>query len=188
MKILYAGASVLAMLVAGCAGTDTAIEVPTQSLPPRAESPVAEVPPATGCELSPLQQQLLDETNRRRAAGGYCGVSQMPPVAPVSWDCRVAAAAQKHSEDMARFGFLEHTGSDGLELLQRLGEQGYSPQAWGENIAQGQQTVSEVVEDWVQSTGHCKNLMSGDYVHMGAAKSTSAGGETYWTQDFAAPL
>ncbi len=185
-----AGVAALALFfLAGCAGTDTVPDrPPSGSLPeaPASSPPQASAP--TGCQLSQLQQDLLDETNRRRQQGQRCGFSNMPPVAPVSWDCRLGAAAQGHSDDMARYSFLEHTGSDGLKLIDRLGAQGYNPQAWGENIAQGQKTVGEVVDDWVQSTGHCKILMSQDYVHMGAAMSTSADGDTYWTQDFAAPL
>ncbi len=164
----------------GCAGSEKE-EVLRDDLAAPSSSP------AVACSLSPEEQALLDETNRMRRQGVDCGVKNFPKTTPVEWDCRLAAAAELHTRDMAKFRFLEHTGSDGLSLHDRLIVQGYEPQAWGENIAEGQTSAIEVVAAWVASAGHCRNLMSTDYQQLGAAVFAAQNGTLYWTQNFAKP-
>ena len=72
---------------------------------------------------------------------------------------------------------------------ERATRAGYRWRVVGENIASGQATPEQVVEEWIGSAHHCANLMSPDFTEMGvgfAANSTSAGG-IYWSQVFAAP-
>ena len=52
--------------------------------------------------------------------------------------------------------------------------------AYGENIANGYTAERSVVDGWIKSPGHCKNLMNKAYKEMGVAKIG-----TYWTQEFA---
>ncbi|MCY1014033.1 CAP domain-containing protein [Nannocystis pusilla] len=39
--------------------------------------------------------------------------------------------------------------------------------AAGENIAAGYSTAAQVVNGWMTSTGHCNNIMNGNYKHLG---------------------
>ena len=90
---------------------------------------------------------------------------------------------------MADRSRLDHTGSDGSSPAERATRAGYTWRVVGENIASGQSTPEQVVEEWIGSSHHCANLMSADFTEMGvgfAANSTSAGG-IYWAQVFAAP-
>ncbi|WP_370301508.1 CAP domain-containing protein [Alkalimarinus coralli] len=59
----------------------------------------------------------------------------------------------------------------------------------GENIAAGQSSVTQVMEGWLNSPGHCRNIMSSRYQEVGTSKvdSTTADYPTYWTQVFASP-
>ena len=98
-------------------------------------------------------------------------------------------AAAAHARDMADRSRLDHTGSDGSSPAERATRAGYTWRFVGENIASGQATPEQVVEEWIGSSHHCANLMSADFTEMGvgfAADSTSAGG-IYWAQVFAAP-
>jgi uncharacterized protein YkwD len=57
-----------------------------------------------------------------------------------------------------------------------------------ENIASGQTSADEVVQTWLESPGHCVNLMRPEMREMGVAyafDASSADG-TYWAQVFAA--
>ena len=54
----------------------------------------------------------------------------------------------------------------------------------GENIALGQQSVGEVVRDWMNSPGHRANILNRNYRRMGAAAYARPGGRIYWVQQF----
>ena len=52
--------------------------------------------------------------------------------------------------------------------------------AYGENIATGYTSEREVVDAWIKSPGHCKNIMNKAYKEMGVARVGN-----YWTQEMA---
>jgi uncharacterized protein YkwD len=57
-----------------------------------------------------------------------------------------------------------------------------------ENIAAGQMTADTVVQGWINSPGHCANIMSPAFSEMGAAfvvNNQSSQG-IYWAQVFGA--
>ncbi len=71
---------------------------------------------------------------------------------------------------------------------QRIAAAGYRASGWGENIAAGQSTPEEVVQGWMESPGHCRNIMNPEYRTIGIGYGVVPGSPygTYWTQDFAA--
>jgi len=126
------------------------------------------------------KKTLLSLVNEARSQGCKCGNQKMPPVGIVKWDGQLEVAAVKHSMDMSKHQFLSHTGSDGSTLRFRITKAGFKWSSCAENIAEGYETEQQVVEGWLKSPAHCKNLMNPSYSFMGAARSGS-----YWTQDFA---
>ena len=144
---------------------------------------------SVGVELAPEPEaqvqawdEMLEAVNAVRTAGATCGARRMPAVAPLAWDGRLETAAVRHSEDMARTGRFDHTGSDGTDAGERALKAGYDWRIVGENIARRQRTVAEVVEDWVASPAHCRQLMEPGFVEVGAAER-----DGYWTQVFGRP-
>lgn len=125
------------------------------------------------------QQTLLSLVNEARSKSRKCGNQAMPQAAAVAWDDRLAAAAEKHSLDMSDNNFLSHKGSDGSILSERISATGFSWNSCGENIASGYETGQQVVDGWLKSPVHCKNIMNRDFQFMGVARSG-----TFWTQDF----
>lgn len=120
--------------------------------------------------------RMLDLINEARTSGYRCEGEWYPPVAPLTWNNLVEDAAYSHSVWMEREGRLSHTGAGGSDAGDRLDAAGYNWQAFGENIAEGYITEDDVVYSWLNSPGHCQNIMNPDFVHVGAAVS---GG--YWT-------
>ena len=59
------------------------------------------------------------------------------------------------------------------------GFKGYRTYAIGENIAQGQTSIAEVMNGWLHSEGHCRNLMNPAFREVGVAEI-----DNYWVQDF----
>ena len=126
---------------------------------------------------------LIELVNLNRSRGARCGSEYFPPAGPVSWNDELAAAAQIHSNDMSANSFFSHTGSDNSSLADRVNRIGYKYSTIGENIAMGEtQTEELVVEGWMNSPGHCRNIMHGNFTEMGVARS-----EIYWTQVFGRP-
>ena len=86
---------------------------------------------------------------------------------------------------MARHNRFSHTGRDGSTPTDRARAVGY-PRGVGENIAAGYGSVKAVMAGWLASDGHCANIMSRQYKHLGSGYSTSDSSRygTYWVQDF----
>ena len=136
-----------------------------------------------------FENEVLTLVNQKRAAGATCGGVAKPPVAALTSNSLLRCAARFHSKDMGDKNFFSHTGSNGSTFTTRINNAGYTWTAAGENIAAGQTTPTNVVNGWMASTGHCNNIMNGNYKHLGVGyyyKSTATY-KHYWTQDFGKP-
>jgi len=124
---------------------------------------------------------LLKLVNDVRAKGCTCGTTVMPAVAPLTWNEMLAKSSLDHSADMKATGIFTHDSSDGTSFSARITAAGYKWRTVGENIAAGQKTEQQVFTDWLNSEGHCKNMMNVSFKDMGVARVGD-----YWTQDFGA--
>lgn len=141
-----------------------------QAVPsPRTAEPAAAAAPGASAGLSGELARVVALTNAERAAAG-CGALRADP--------RISAAAQGHSEDMARQGYFAHDSRDGRDFADRITAAGY-PSPGAENIAMGQPDAATVVQDWMESPGHRRNILDCSLTTIGVGES---GG--YWTQDF----
>ena len=107
----------------------------------------------------------------------------------LTWNCTLGEAATNHSQDMASKNFFSHTGSDGLSPFDRMTNLGYSFSTASENIAAGQRDVAAVMTSWLNSDGHCRNLMSASFTEYGGALIEDSGStyRLYWTSNFGRP-
>ena len=135
------------------------------TLAPMMCSPAAAPAPST-------QQQVVDLANQQRAAAGL-------PALTVNGS--LTYAAQAHANDQAARGWMSHVGSDGSDAGTRMVRSGYNVRNWGENVAVGYTSPSDVVSAWMASPGHRANILSGAYREIGVAVSHSTNGTAYWT-------
>lgn len=147
--------------------------------------------PVTGgsCNLSDIDAQLLSAHNKARSQGRDCGGTYYPAVPALTWNCQLAAAAINHNKDMIQYNFFSHTGSDGSQPWDRAQAAGYQYSTVGENIAWGYNNVDEVMQGWLDSPGHCSNIMNGNFTEIGGEMrdTTQADHPRYWTVDFGRP-
>ena len=139
------------------------------------------------CVDEPFMEEALRLLNEARAEGQQCGNTFYDPVGPVEWNDLLEDAALMHSEDMAAGQFLDHTGSDGSRPGDRMTEAGYSWSTYGENIASGQSSVQAAMNAWLNSEGHCKNIMNSSFKEFALAcrrNPEARWGGYYWTQVF----
>nr|WP_255719336.1 CAP domain-containing protein [Pelomonas sp. P8] len=134
---------------------------------------------------------MLELVNRYRAAGASCGSEgNFAPASALRWQANLTQAALQHSDDMQSGNFFSHTGSNGSTAGQRITAAGYSWRAYGENIAAGQASASTVMTSWMNSPGHCANIMNSTFREIGVACVKGGAGNTYgtyWTMELATP-
>ncbi|MBA3674114.1 MAG: CAP domain-containing protein [Chitinophagaceae bacterium] len=145
--------------------------IPTSS--PRSASSVASSSSASSVNKILLTQLINDV----RQTGCKCGTTYMPPVPIIMWNNQLETAAQNHATDMNQKKYFNHTGSDGSNPGDRIKRVGYTWSTFGENIDLSYAGEKAVIKDWLQSEGHCKNIMKAAFKEMGIAKSGD-----YWVQ------
>lgn len=142
--------------------------------------------PPAAARAGEVQARVLALVNQARAQPRRCGSESFAAAAPVQLNATLQAIAAAHAADMARHSYFSHTGRDGSHVDGRASSAGYRWRAIGENIAAGQMQADAAVQGWINSPGHCANLMAPVYTDMGAAfavnNSSSAG--IYWVQVF----
>jgi uncharacterized YkwD family protein len=142
-----------------------------QQAQPKAQEQQAKPAAETG-ELSQYEQKVVELTNQERAKQGL-------PALEV--DAELSKVAKEKSRDMQANNYFSHdspTYGSPFDMMKQFGVE-YS--AAGENIAMGQPTPEEVVQAWMNSDGHRKNILSSNYTHIGVGYVEDG---HYWTQQF----
>ena len=161
-KSLFLYLLILIILVNGCSKSDENSVTPSNEV-------------VNGINKS----NMLNLINSYRSTGCTCGTDKMPAVAKLIWNDKLGVSANKHTTDMASNNYFSHTSKDGRTMSDRINAVGYLWSALGENIANGQTTEKQVMESWINSPGHCANIMNGSYTDVGFARV-----QNYWTQNF----
>lgn len=118
--------------------------------------------------------------NQVRSEGCKCGDVYYQPAGAVKWSTDLAKVAEAHSIDMQDNKYFSHISSKGVGAGERLSNAGYSWKTYGENIAQGHTSEQEVVQAWIKSPGHCRNLMGAAFMEFGVGRRGN-----YWTMEVA---
>lgn len=138
--------------------------------------------------MTVFEEEVLVLVNEARAQGANCGDQSFGSAGPLTMSPALRCAARVHSKDMAERGFFDHDNPDGEDPFVRMEQAGYSYFTAAENIAAGQMTPEMVMQGWMDSPGHCRNIMNPDFVDLGvgAFSGTDTQFSTYWTQTFGA--
>jgi uncharacterized protein YkwD len=131
-------------------------------------------------------RRVLELVNEARSRPRRCGERAFAAAPPLRWNERLAQAAAEHAQDMAAHARLDHQGHDGSTPAQRISRTGYPWRSIAENVAAGQASPEDVVEDWLASPGHCANIMDPGFADMGVAfgLNMQATAAVWWAQEF----
>lgn len=145
-------------------------------------------PPPQSAAAS-VAAQVLALTNEARSQPRHCGSEFFAASAPLRPNALLDNAAAAHAQHMAQHSYLEHQGRDGSSPADRINRAGYRWRSLGENIASGQTTAEQVVQEWLRSPVHCATLMSPRFMEMGLAYAVNANSAEgiYWVQAFGRP-
>lgn len=155
------------------ATTTTRTTAPAPATTKATTPPTTPPPPATTPAL-----EVLRLTNVERAKAGC---------AALSWNAKLASAAQAHSTDMRDHNYFAHNSLDGRTPFDRIKAAGYTYHLAAENIAAGQPTAAAVVQAWMASSGHRANILNCGLKDLGVGYAAGGSYGSYWTQDFGTP-
>jgi uncharacterized protein YkwD len=128
---------------------------------------------------------LYASTNQARAANG---------LGALSLNAQLNSGAQAKANDMIAKDYWSHVSPDGTQPWAFFTAAGYSYQRAGENLAYGFDTSQQIIDAWMNSSGHRANLL-GAYSNVGfgiASGPNYQGGEntvvvSFYGQPLAAP-
>lgn len=119
-----------------------------------------------------IEQQVLDLVNQERSKAG---------LKPLQMDWELQRVARTKSQDMSSKNYFSHQSPTYGSPFDMMKQFGISYRTAGENIAMGQRTPQEVMNSWMNSSGHRANILKTDFTHLGVGYEANG---YYWTQQF----
>ncbi|KNB70349.1 CAP domain-containing protein [Brevibacillus reuszeri] len=121
-------------------------------------------------DASAVGKQITDLVNQERAKAG---------LKPVELDASLNKVAQAKAADMSSNNYFDHTSPTYGSPSDMMKQFGVSSMTAGENIAMGQRTAEEVMNQWMNSEGHRQNIMNPSFAKIGVGFVNG-----YWVQEF----
>ena len=155
---------------------DNTPQLPEDSRPDETPDNGTDQTPAdkTGSMQGDFASQVAALVNAERAKYGLSALTV---------DTKVQQAALVRAKETAQS--FSHTRPNGSSFSTALTEAGVSYRTAGENIAYGQTTPQQVMNAWMNSSGHRANILNANYTTIGVGY-TVINGTAYWAQLFTA--
>jgi uncharacterized protein YkwD len=128
--------------------------------------------PVASRPLDKMESEILQYVNDDRKEHG---------LSPLQLNAVESSLAGQHSRDMAS-GKVKF-GHDGFSKRAKAIQKALGGTVFGENVASGRMTAREVVDGWLNSPGHKKNI-EGNFTITGIGYASDNKGEIYFTQIF----
>ena len=140
---------------------------------------------------------MLSLVNLSRAEGAMCGEDYFAPTHALTLNKQLETSALVKAYDLAKSGNFSHyssgtesdiNGKVSVSFTNIKREYGVDYHSIGENIAGGWDDVHELHNAFMNSPGHCSNIMSPEYNEVGFAKQEGNFSKVdyaqYWVQHF----
>lgn len=111
-----------------------------------------------GTEITP--ESVLTQMNFYRGLNGET---------PLRIDSRLSEAARDRIRHMEELQFWAHQAPNGASPFMWLTLRGYSFSNAGENLAAGFETAEVLVQSWMESPGHRRNILAPQFDDVGIA-------------------
>lgn len=150
--------------------------VKPQPTTPAKPQPTTPAKPDSGSQQGTTQSafasQVVNLVNQERAKAG---------LKPLASDSALTAMALDKAKDMYNNGYFDHTSPTYGSPFDMMRSYGIRYSYAGENIAKGQRSPQEVMNAWMNSDGHRKNILSPNFTKIGVAYYNGV-----WVQAFIA--
>lgn len=128
-------------------------------------------------DVAAVRERLLALHNEARAGEKLRSLAVNP---------KLQEAAQKHAEEMAERAKMTHEGKNGSTPAERIKAEGYRYRRCGENIAFGRYSLDGLMDGWLNSPPHKKNIL-GAFTQIGIGCAKAKNGASYWCVNFGFP-
>ena len=118
------------------------------------------------------EQEVIRLVNEIRVQNGLKTLSE---------DWELSRVARFKSQDMKENQYFSHTSPVYGSPFEMMKNFGLTYQSAAENIAKGQKTPQAVVNVWMNSSGHRKNILNASFTRIGVGYVKEG---NYWTQMF----
>lgn len=125
--------------------------------------------------IKQFEKRVIELTNKEREKQG---------LEPLKANWQVSRVARYKARDMRDNNYFEHKSPTYGSPFQMMRDFNISFTAAGENIAAGQSTPQSVVDAWMKSKGHRKNILSSKYTQIGVGYVNGGSYGHYWSQMF----
>ncbi|MDC0759298.1 CAP domain-containing protein [Brevibacillus sp. AG] len=132
--------------------------------------PAAPVNQAEQGKTGDFAKQVADLVNQERAKAG---------LKPVQMDAALSKVALAKAQDMSANNYFDHNSPTYGSPFDMMKQYGIQYSTAGENIAMGQQSPQEVMQQWMNSEGHRQNIMNPAFTKIGVGVTNG-----YWVQEF----
>ena len=128
--------------------------------------------PTVDSTVTNYENEVIRLVNEIRAQNG---------LKKLTADWELSRVARYKSQDMKDNKYFSHTSPVYGTPYQMMKSFGITYRSAGENIAMGQRTPQTVVNAWMNSAGHRKNILNSSFTRIGVGYVADG---NYWTQMF----
>lgn len=121
--------------------------------------------------LQAMADEVVAIVNQERAKKNLQPLTQLPEM--------TRCAAIRSRELIKKYSHTRPSGKDCCTVVEHLLHRGC-----GENIASGQKSPAQVMNDWMHSSGHRANILTEDYTYIGVGVCRNSKGSYEWVQLF----
>ena len=120
-------------------------------------------------------KEVLEIVNKERSKVGLKALTLSNELTDV---------ATVKATDMRDNGYFDHTSPNYGSPFEMMRHFGIQYRSAGEHRAAGQRTPEEVMNSWMNSSGHRANILNADYEQIGIGYVEGGSYGTYWVQMF----
>ena len=129
---------------------------------------------SSGVSISSYEDEVIRLVNQERAKEG---------LSALSGDSKLTRAAEIRAKELVtKFSHTRPDGESCFTVLEEVSLKDYKHV--GENIAYGQKTPEKVMNSWMNSSGHRKNILTANFKKIGVGCYQDSSGTLYWVQLF----
>lgn len=155
-------------------GTNNTVETITVKVKDSSAKAEKKTSASASNDIDAMIQEVFEIVNQERTAAGKDPLTLDQTLLQVA-DIRAEELLQKYSHDRP----------DGSSCFTAFNDAGIVNVYMGENIAAGQKSAEQVMDDWMNSPGHRQNILSDDFTRIGIGLRVSNNGyKYYWVQVF----
>ena len=136
------------------------------------ENRIVEANDARESEFASFEFLILEKINSERRANNLL---------PLANDALLAKTAKQKSQDMIARNYFSHRNPEGNFVWNLLEKNGYKYKYAGENLARNFSDAKSIVDAWMQSATHRKNILEENFSEIGiSVEKITKNGKDYF--------